>query len=302
LDETAPDYPSKLRALTRPPERLVVQGGSLEASRVVAVVGTRKAYDGAVHFAEQLAGALARAGVVVASGGATGIDAAAHRGALAAGGRTWAVTATGRNHCFPAEHADLYRQIAEGPGAMVWPFDDDVAALPGNFHRRNGVLVGLADAVVIVQAGAPSGTLNTAAWAKRYERPVWAVPGPPWDEGFTGCRAAIDAGARVVTSMAGLLRDLDVEATETLQLALTLEPPPRSRPSKPVAPPAIVPPTDAAGLALWEACDGKPRHIDEIADAARVCARTAATRLLTLALENVLVEGPDGFYRRQIQP
>jgi DNA processing protein len=291
LHPSDPEYPERLRALLVPPPEVTVEGDLRTASCAVAVVGTREPSREAEKFAFDLAGALAQAGAVVVSGGALGIDAAAHRGALAVAGRTWAVAATGRAHCFPKEHADLFRQIAAGPGAMLWPFRDDVPARPGNFHRRNGILVALADAVIIVQAGAPSGSLNAASWARKQERIVWAVPGPPWDPSFTGCRAVIEAGARTLTSIAVLLRELGLPGE---QLALPLAP--HHRPLHRVcAAPRI---DDATGQALWTACTAQPRHIDQIAEDAGVCASTAATRLLTLALENVLVEGPEGFYRR----
>ncbi|MGO8999405.1 MAG: DNA-processing protein DprA [Polyangiaceae bacterium] len=290
-----PTYPERLCALSAPPI-LAIDGDLGTAARVVAVVGTRTPSPEAEGFAFALAGALTRAGAVVVSGGAVGVDAAAHRGALAAGGRTWAVAPTGRSHCFPKEHDDLYRQIARGPGAMLWPFADDVPPMLGNFPRRNGVLVALSDAVVLIQAGAPSGSLNAARWARKLGREVWAVPGPPWDPRFTGCRAAIDAGARVLTSSNGLLAALGLapqkEKTDRTQLGLTLGD--AAAPPSPPSPPI----DDAAGQALWAACSAQPRHIDEIAENARLCVTTALTRLLTLALENVLVEGPEGFYRR----
>lgn len=322
-------YPERLRALPSPPPLITIEGDSPSAAvglAAVAVIGTRAPSAPAERFAFELATSLARGGAVVVSGGALGIDAAAHRGALSAGGRTWAIAASGRDHCFPKEHAPLYRQIALGPGAVVWPFADDVHALPGNFLRRNGVLVALADAVVVVQAGAPSGTLNAASWAQKLGRSLWAVPGPPWDPQFTGCRALIDAGARVLTSIDGLLRTLGLPGDQ-LPLALgplsptpTLDsarssPPGRAgsldplRPSasvraaavRAVAPSAARPVViaDEAGRALFAACTAQPQHTDKIAENAGVCVAIALTRLLTLALENVLVEGPDGFYRRQ---
>jgi DNA processing protein len=200
------------------------------------------------------------------------------------------VAPTGRGRCFPQEHANLYQRIAEGPGAMLWPFPDGTEALRANFQARNGILVALADVVTVVQAGAPSGTLNALSWARKLGRPVWAVAGPPWDRQFTGCRAAIDAGARVLTSIAGFLRALSLD-TEQLGLPLRSS---SSSPSRAAAPRIDNP----AGQAVWSVCTATPRHIDEIAADAHLCMSTAATQLLTLALENVLVEGPEGFYRR----
>jgi DNA processing protein len=188
--------------------------------------------------------------------------------------------------CFPKEHADLYAEIARGPGAVVWPFRAGAAALPGSFLYRNGVLVALADAVVIVEAGIPSGTFSTASQARKQGRPVWAVAGPPWDPRFAGCRRAIDQGARVVTSARGLLGALGLSAGDTAGDA---------GPSQLPLPGLNL---STAERALAEACSAQPRHIDEIASDARVCTRDAATGLLTLALENVVVEGPEGFFRR----
>ncbi len=302
-----PLYPERLRRLPSPPSSVTFEGELRAGTDAVAIVGTREPSPEAAQFAFELAVALGRAGLVVVSGGALGVDAAAHRGALSVGTPTWAIAASGRAHCFPKEHAPLYREIALGPGAVVWPFEHDVHALPGNFLRRNGVLVALSNAVVIVQAGAPSGTLNAAWWARKLDCPLWAVPGPPWDPRFTGCRAAIDAGARVLTSIDGFLRAL---GRPTDQLALPLGPAPatpltvadvqrRPRPTRAQAASAPAPSvTDEVGKALLAACTVEPQHVDKIAENARLCANTALTRLLTLALENVLVEGPEGFYRR----
>jgi DNA processing protein len=304
LATLAPDhdtYPPRLRALASPPSSLTVEGGALVAPCAVAIVGARDCSPDAAAFTFELAAAVARAGAVVVSGGATGVDAAAHRGALAAGGRTWAVCATGRGVCFPKEHADLYAEIARGPGAVVWPFPAGSAALTMNFLYRNSVLVALADAVVIVEAGIPSGTFSTASQARKQGRPLWAVAGPPWDPRFAGCRRALDKGARLVTSARGLLGALGLSAGDAasdaeqsllalpgLSLAASLAPPLPPLPAH----------LGAAERALAQACSAQARHIDEIASDARVCTRDAATGLLTLALENVVVEGPEGFFRR----
>lgn len=291
-------YPSRLRALASPPERITFEGNLAPPERgvAVAIVGTRSPATEAEAFAFDLAADLARAGVVVVSGGAVGVDAAAHRGALSVGGRTWAVAANGRARCFPKEHAALFREIAIGPGAVLWPFE--VPALPGNFLRRNGVLVALSDAVVIVQAGAPSGSLNAASWGRKLGRPVWAIPGPPWDARFTGCRSAIDEGAFVFTSTARFMAALGLPAR---QAPLPFSPAPVTSGRNVMGrspPPSIVRVGDDIGTALVAAATAEPQHVDKIAEKAGVCVSAALTRLLTLALENVLVEGPEGFYRR----
>ena len=280
-----PRYPARLRTLARPPTSLSVRGGSLEASCVVAVVGSRWAHPEAEGFAASLAARLARAGAVVVSGGAVGIDAAAHLGALDAGGRTWAVAGTGCEHCFPPEHAALFERIGQGPGAMLWPFAPPYPARPGSFVARNRVLVALSDAVVVVQAGQPSGALNAAAIAQRMGRPLWVAPPAPWMEaGFEGSRRLLDDGARALHSIASLL--------SSLGLAAAL---PGGSPDAPSVPCRPLSDTEAAVLS---ATAGVPLHLDEITSRAQSAAPAVMAALLTLALEDVVVEGPPGFFRR----
>lgn len=276
-------YPSRLRGLARPPATVTVRGGSLEADRVVAVVGSREAHPDAIAFARTLAATLAREGIVVASGGASGIDEAAHQGALDAAGRTWCVAGTGENHCYPPQHASLFERIANGPGAMVWPFPPDLAARARAFPERNRVLVALSDAVVVVQAGLRSGALSTAARARRQRKPLWVVPVSPWlrEEpfDFEGSRRLLDDGARPLQAAGPLLRSLS---------HLVRSGPDRTR-------------LDAAGtlLAGLPAPLEAPVHLDEIAARAHLSPQAATAALLTLALENVVVEGPPGFFRRR---
>jgi DNA processing protein len=268
-----------------------VLGGSLEASRAVAIVGSRKANTDAQRFARELAATLARAGVVVVSGGALGIDAAAHEGALAAGGRTWAVAGTGCDHCFPAEHAELFATIGRGPGAMVWPFAPSSPARSGAFLLRNRVLVALSDAVVVAQAGLPSGALRAAGCARAAGKPLWVVPAPTWASEFEGSRRLLEEGVRPLASVEAFLRTLNLP-----HLAAGPSAPPPSARTLPFAE------LDPIQSAVLDATLNVPLHIDAIAGRAHVTVQVAAAALLTLALEAVVVEGPPGFFRRHEKP
>ncbi len=277
-----PRYPSRLRALPDAPASITTAGGSLEADRVVAIVGSRDATEEASSFAEGLASKLAGRGVVVVSGGALGIDGAAHRGALAAGGRTWVVAGTGHGVVFPPKHAELFERIAEGPGAMIWPFAPDYRHRSA-FLSRNRVLVCLADAVVVVQAGLPSGALHAAALARRLRKALWVVPASPWLEGFDGSLELLDqGGARPLVRV------------ETLLASLGLAP--ASSPGPRAVPLESLKPSEAATL---NATSTVPLHLDEIASRAALSAQAVASALLTLSLENVVVEGPPGFFARR---
>jgi DNA processing protein len=258
-----------------------VLGGSLEAPRVVAVVGSREASGAAVRFARKLARELVRAGAVVASGGAAGIDAAAHKGALAAGGRTWCVAGTGFGRCFPEENAKLFARIARGPGAMVWPFPDGHQHRSA-FLRRNELLVTLADAVVVVEAGLPSGALHAARCARRYGRPLWVMPSSPWLPKSAGCNHLLATGARMLASLDGVER--------VLQSAPS--PAPSGEPGA-----ALERPISDRDSAVLRAVSNVPLHTDEIATRTGLPASAVMATLLTLAVENVLVEGPPGFFR-----
>jgi DNA processing protein len=298
LTPTDPLYPSRLRALVDPPPRVTIAGAAVEADHVVAIIGRRDASPDAVAFAARLSRAVVEAGGVVASGGAKGIDAAAHRAALAKGGRTWAVAGTGCERLFPKEHASLYAEIARGPGAMIWPFEPSQGAWPPSvFLSRNRVLVALADAVVVVQASFPSGALNSARWATALGKPLWAVPVAPWMTGFEGSQTLLHQGARPLTSIESFVttvfglpgkRKHPRRDSELLPFPSRPESAPRA-PSRPLTP-------DES--ALVAALGTEPAHLDELAERTHLGAQAIATALLTLALEDVVVEGPAGFFRR----
>jgi len=177
-----PDYPSSLEVIAEPPWVLYALGDwSLASRAAVAVVGTRTATAYGRRVAEDLAAALSAAGFVVVSGMARGIDTAAHVGALRAageaGGGTIAVLGTPVDQPYPAENRGLYRQI-RAAGLVLSEVPPDSAIRKGAFLWRNRIIAGLSHATVVVEAGAGSGALNTAEWALKYSRGVYAVPGP----------------------------------------------------------------------------------------------------------------------------
>jgi DNA processing protein len=285
-----PAYPSRLRTLAQPPSTLSVRGGALQADRVVAIVGSRAAHPDTMELARDLAGRLARAGAVVASGGAVGIDASAHLGALDAGGRTWAVAPTGCNHCFPPSHADLFDRIGCGPGVMLWPFAPDYHQRSG-FVARNRVLVALSDAVVVVQAGAHSGALHAAACAGKLGRPLWVVPAPPWRQrGFEGTHALVDSIER---SRGGAHPVRPLTSIERFVAAMGLP----ALPGAPLA--ARARSLSGSEAAVFDATSTVPLHLDEIASRSHCPPGTVSAVLLTLALEDVVVEDPPGYFRRR---
>jgi len=174
--------------------------GALDGLRApcVAVVGARAPSDGGRRRARRLAEDLARAGVCVVSGLALGIDGAAHEGALAAGAPTIGVLGGGHAHFFPPRHRELGARIAAGGGAVVSPFGPDVVPQPWQFLARNAVIAALADAVVVVEAAARSGALNTAGHGGDRGIPVLAMPGDVDRPKAAGCNALIRDGATLI--------------------------------------------------------------------------------------------------------
>ena len=170
-------YPQSLAHVHDSPEVLYCRGMLKSQDDLsIAVVGSRRCTTYGRHQAERLAGSLVRAGFTVVSGLARGIDGAAHRGALNAGGRTIAVMATGMREIYPPEHADLAMEIVDN-GALVSEFPLDQKPRPGLFPQRNRIISGLSLGVIVVEATRNSGALHTARHALEQGREVFAVPG-----------------------------------------------------------------------------------------------------------------------------
>ena len=214
LSPTNPGYPVLLCKIYDPPATLHVRG-RLEALQgpAVAFVGSRRASRYGLRIAERLGYELARSGLTVVSGLARGIDAAAHRGCLRAGGVTVAVLGSGLGRIYPPEHEGLGQQIVRR-GAVVSEFPWDANPLPGNFPRRNRIISGLSYGVVVVEATQRSGALITADQALEQGREVMAVPGEIDCTTSEGCHKLLQAGAKLVTCVEDILEEVEsIEAT-----------------------------------------------------------------------------------------
>jgi DNA processing protein len=193
------DFPDKLLDMPRWPAELQVQGTLKDSGLGVAIVGARAATAAGMHAAHELAADLVRAGHRIISGGALGIDAAAHRGALAQGGYTLAVMACGLDQCYPRRNQRLFDAIVEGGGAMVSPFALGQPPLRRHFVQRNAIIAALADVVVVVEASLGSGSLHTARFALQQGRPLAAYGKSP------GCESLLARGVPLVCSGAEVL-------------------------------------------------------------------------------------------------
>jgi DNA processing protein len=202
-------YPALLRTIHDPPPLLYVRGDhtALEQAQL-AVVGSRKASPAGLRAAASLAGQAATAGLSVCSGLALGIDGAAHRGCLAAGGRSVAVLATGIDRIYPVRHSQLAAELEES-GCLVSEFPPGVPPLRRNFPRRNRLISGLSLGVLLVEAALPSGSLITAGTALEQGREVFALPWSVFHKGGAGCLRLIRDGARMVESLEDILAELE---------------------------------------------------------------------------------------------
>lgn len=282
LRRTDPDYPELLREISDPPPALAVRGdASVLARPCVAVVGARAATAYGLRVARGLARDLAAQGFAVVSGLALGIDAAAHEGALEAGGITVAVFASGLDRVHPARHRALAARIVAAGGALLTEFAPGTPPLRGHFPRRNRLISGLARAVVVVEARLRSGSLITARHALEQGREVLAVPGPVDAPTSAGTNELLRHGA------APLLDADDVRR------ALGLPPLAAGRPA-PAG--AAGGPEGLAGV-LYRALRQQPATADELARRTGRPPAELALALLELELAGFIETGRDGRLR-----
>jgi len=209
LVQTDEDYPELLRQIYDPPIVLYVKGQlTTKDKNAVAMVGSRQTTHYGLEVARKLAYQLAYVGVTVVSGGARGIDTAAHQGALTSKGRTIAILGTGINIIFPSENVDLFERIAAN-GAVITQFPFNRAADKQSFPIRNRIVAGMTLGTVVVEAHLTSGALITSNFATEYGRQVFAVPGRIDSPRSKGCHELIKKGAKLCESAEDILSEFE---------------------------------------------------------------------------------------------
>ena len=270
-------YPKALLEIADPPSLLYVRGNpALLRQRGLAIVGSRNATPQGVQTAESFARSLAGKGLCIVSGLALGIDAAAHRGALAAGGETIAVIGTGADRIYPARNKELALAIAEH-GAIVSEFPLATPSIASNFPRRNRIISGLSRGVLVVEAAPESGSLITARLAAEQGREVFAIPGSIHSPVARGCHKLIKQGAKLVETATDILEEL----------GNYIEP----------ACPEITP-EDADDNPILAALGHDPCSLDDLAERTSLSADQLLPELLVLELSGRIATLPGNRYQQ----
>ncbi len=279
------EYPAALKNIADPPPVLYVRG-RLEAADSISlgIVGSRRCTYYGTEQAERFGGLLGRAGFTVVSGGARGIDTAAHRGALTAGGRTVAVMGCGLAHVYPKENRELFDTIADGRGAVVSYLPMNTGVQSQNFPGRNRIISGLSQGVLVIEAARKSGSLITARHAAEQGRPVFALPGRVDSPYSQGANELIRDGVTLVQDLDNILEQLE-------GLGEVLADEPTSRPA-----PLPMPPLDAAEQRIVDAFDTEPLGIDQLAGRTAIPAHQVVAAMTTLTLKGVVAQQPGNVF------
>ena len=276
LTPDQPGFPPLLLQTVDPPLLLYVQGDVARLSQpAVAVVGSRNPTPQGTHNARAFAAALAERGFVIVSGLATGIDAAAHEGALSAAAGTVAVVGTGLDRVYPDRHRALAQRIA-AHGALASEYAPGTPPLPEHFPQRNRIIAGLSLGTLVVEAAVQSGSLITARLAAESNREVFAIPGSIHAPQSKGCHALLKQGAKLVETAQDIVEELRGAGS---QASLPLAPPEASDP-------------------LLEALGHDPVTMDALIARTGWPAAELSARLMTLELDGLAARLPGGLYQR----
>ncbi len=277
------DYPLLLRQIPDPPVTLYIMGErALLSSAQLAVVGSRNPSPAGRENAQAFAKSLANAGLTITSGLALGIDGAAHRGALDAGGKTIAVAGTGLDCVYPPRHRELAHQIVEH-GALISEFPLGMPPKPENFPIRNRLISGLSLGTLVVEAALQSGSLITARLATEQGREVFAIPGSIHAPQARGCHALIRQGAKLVETAQDVLEELGPLA----QVARQAE-------NENVSTSDLAPPM----VSLLEHIGYDPVSVDSLIERSGLTADVVSSMLLQMELNGLVSSSPGGVYQR----
>lgn len=277
-----PMYPERLKVLADSPERLYVLGNLPEpGKKSVAIVGARACSAYGRKQARYFAVSLAARGIQVISGLAAGIDAAAHEGALEGGGKTFAVLGCGTDICYPRENYGLYRRIRE-QGGLLSEYEPGVAPHAWHFPRRNRIISGLADLILVVEAKQRSGALITADCGLEQGKIVCAVPGRLGDALSAGCNQLIAQGAGIALSPELLLEELGIYGAPEWQKEEKVC---RSYPEN--------------FRKVWRCLSTDGKSLEELSVDTGLCISEVARILMALVMDGIAEEDGAGYCRLQ---
>lgn len=288
------DYPSSLLSIPDPPVLLFVKGrAELLQAPTLAIVGSRNATAQGIVNAEKFAENLSHGGLTISSGLAAGIDTAAHRGALQGNGSTIAVVGTGLDIIYPAKNKALAHQIAE-QGCMVSEYFLGTPSIAANFPRRNRIISGLAQGVLVVEAAAQSGSLITARMAAEQGREVFAIPGSIHSPLAKGCHQLIKQGAKLVESAQDILDEVQVFAGTATRSVVSVDTAPLESSG---SAPAI---HSSVEQKLLSIIGYDPVHIDLLATRAHMQASELSVILLGMELGGAIESLSGGYVQRLV--
>ncbi|HUB87564.1 MAG TPA: DNA-processing protein DprA [Verrucomicrobiae bacterium] len=283
------NYPAMLREIYDPPLVLYVKGELTSKDKnAVAMVGSRQTTHYGIESARKLAYQLAYVGVTVVSGGARGIDTAAHQGALAAKGRTICVLGTGINLIFPPENKELFERIAAN-GALVTQFPFNRNGDKQTFAIRNRIVAGMTLGTVVVEADLHSGALITSNFATEYGRQVFAVPGRIDSPRSKGCHDLIKKGAKLCEGAEDILSEFEYLFPSS---------------NKPPSPgeTGVLPAMELSAneQKVFDALDGEERSIDEVIRASGLPSSAVSVALLSLEMKRVVKQLPGKLFVKNL--
>ncbi len=289
------EYPDNLKEIYNSPIILYVRGNILPEDKfAIAIVGSRNASHYGISAAERLGYGLASRGLTITSGLARGIDAAGHKGALKAKGRTIAVLGNGLADIYPPEHLKLADEIAKN-GAVVSEFPMEAAPLKENFPRRNRIISGLSLGVVVVEAAKNSGALITADFALEQGRELYAVPGQARAVTSYGTNMLIRQGAKLVETADDIIEELkEIIKGDSLFKAKS-----ESKGESDIFPSAKMHNLNESERKVLDAVNCEPTFIDDIVDAANLSTSEILNCLTKLELKGLIEQLPGKSYVRK---
>ena len=285
-------YPENLKTIYDPPPLLYVKGElKPEDNLSVAIVGSRRASFYGLSMAEKMASELANFGITVVSGMARGIDSAAHKGALKSGGRNIAVLGSGLDCVYPPENKKLFEEIAES-GAVVSEFSMQTKPLAGNFPRRNRIISGLSQGVVVVEAARNSGALITADSAIEQSREVFAIPGKADSATSFGTNRLIKQGAKLIDNVEDIIEELQLKIKEHIKKSqtTTLE---KSEKSKDLKARRNL---TGEECQIYNNINTQPRYIDDIIRDSGLSTEKVLGSLMQMEIKHLIKQLPGKFF------